>query len=49
MIRQAEVELRESTYYPPPEARGRLSEATSNLAAAEQALHLVLGILEDPP
>lgn len=45
-IRDAEVELREATYYPPPEARHHLSEAASNLAAADKALRAVLGLLE---
>ena len=48
MIREAEVELRESTYYPHAESRHHLSEAASNLVAAEQALRTVLGILEAP-
>lgn len=47
MIREAEVELRESTYYPHAESRRHLSEATSNLAAAEQALRRVVEILKD--
>jgi hypothetical protein len=46
IIRDAEVELREATYYPPPEASHHLSEAASNLAAAESALRSVLGLLE---
>lgn len=46
IIREAEVELREAAYYPPPEARHHLSEAASNLAAAEKALRTVLGLLE---
>lgn len=46
IIRHAEVELREATYYPPPETRHHLSEAASNLAAAEKALRAVLRLLE---
>ena len=46
IIRDAEVELREATYYPPPETGHHLSEAASNLAAAERALRTVLGLLE---
>lgn len=46
MIRRAEVELRESAYYPPPETRRHLSEATDGLAAAERALRAVLDALE---
>lgn len=46
IIRDAEVELREATYYPAPETRHHLSEAASNLAAAEKALRTVLGLLE---
>ena len=46
IIREAEVELREADYYPSPEAHHRLSEAASNLAAAEKALRTVLGLLE---
>lgn len=38
IIRDAEVVLREATYYPPPETSHHLSEAVSNLAAAERAL-----------
>ena len=48
MIREAEVELRESAYYPHAESRRHLSEAASDLVAAEQALRTVLGILEAP-
>lgn len=47
-IREAEVELREATYYPPPETRRHLSEVTSNLAAADKALRAVLRLLEPP-
>ena len=46
IIREAEVELREAVYYPPPETHHHLSEAASNLAAAEKALRTVLGLLE---
>jgi hypothetical protein len=46
MIRRAEVELRESAHYPPPEIRRHLSEAANNLAAAERALRAVLDALE---
>lgn len=46
IIRAAEVELREATNYPPPETRHHLSQAASNLAAAEKALRTVLGLLE---
>jgi hypothetical protein len=45
LIREAEVELRESVYYPPPETRHHFSEAASNLAAAEQSLRTVLELL----
>jgi hypothetical protein len=48
IIRAAEVELREATNYPPPETRHHLSQAASNLAAAEEALRTVLGLLEAP-
>ena len=48
IIREAEVELRESAYYPHAESRRHLSEAASNLVAAEQALRTALGILEAP-
>jgi len=48
MIREAEVELRESAYYPPPEARHHLSEAASGLAVAERALRSVLKVLMTP-
>lgn len=46
MIRRAEVGLRESAHYPPPETRRHLSEAANNLAAAERALRAVLDTLE---
>jgi len=46
MVREAEVEIRESAYYPPPELRRHLSQATSNLEAAEQALRTVLNTLQ---
>ena len=46
IIRDAEVELREATYYPTPEAHHHLLEAASNLAAADKALRTVLGLLE---
>ena len=46
MIRDAEVELREATHYPPPETRHHPSEAISNLSAAEKALRTVLKLLE---
>jgi hypothetical protein len=46
IIREAEVELREATYYPPLETRHHLSDAAANLAAAEKALRKVLGLLE---
>jgi len=45
-IPEAEVELREASYYLPPETRHHLSEAFSNLAAAERALRTVLGLLK---
>jgi nucleotide-binding universal stress UspA family protein len=48
MIREAEVELRESAYYPPPEANHHLSEAASGLAVAERALRSVLKVLRTP-
>jgi nucleotide-binding universal stress UspA family protein len=48
IIREAEVELRESAYYPRAESRRHLSEAASNLVAAEQALRTAPGILEAP-
>lgn len=48
MIREAEVELRESAYYPPSEAHHHLSEAASGLAVAERALRSVLKVLRTP-
>src|ERR687884_565093 len=47
LIREAEVELRESAYYPPAETSHHLSEAASNLVAADQSLRAVLEILEN--
>jgi hypothetical protein len=47
-IRRAEVERRESAYYPPPETRRHLSDAVTSLAAAERALRAVLDTLESP-
>lgn len=46
MTQKAEVDLRETAYYPPSEAQRHLSEAVSNLVAAEQSLRAVLGLLE---
>jgi len=48
MIREAEVELRESAYYPHAENRRHLSKAASHLGAAQQALRTALKILEAP-
>ena len=45
MIREAEVGLRESKYYPPPETHHHLLEATANLVAAERKLGSVLDSL----
>ena len=47
LIREAEVELRESAYYPPAETRHHLSEAATSLAVADQSLRAVLEILEN--
>jgi hypothetical protein len=48
MVRKAEVELRESTYYPLPETRRHLSETASNLRTTERRCARCSGSSETP-
>jgi hypothetical protein len=48
VIRRAEVDLRESAYYPFSEARRHPGKLTNSLASAERTLRAVLRALEGP-